>query len=353
MALLKGKRADTVSPATKPSEYTYFHFLRVAAAFAVVMIHVVAKDFNVPDVTSFQWQCFNAFEVITRWSVPVFIMISGALFLDNSRPMPLKKLFGKYILRIATAIIFWSAVFAVLYQGIYMHGSLSSVFEKMLQGPDHLWFLYMLIGLYLAVPLLRCITASEQSTRYFLLLNVIFVYLIPELFGSTILADIFQRMDFHMVLGYTGYFVAGYWLNSVEISKPCRIIIYIAGASGVIFAGVFSSVSSIQSGAPVMTFYQYLSWPIMLSGVAAFVMARYALANIQVSAMMRMLSNYSFGIYLMHQIFIDALRRFLGLSTLSWNALISVPVITVLSFILSALATAVVLRIPVLKRYVV
>ena len=69
----------------------YFDYLRVLATFAVMILHISAQNWGACDVQSFDWQVFNFFDSIVRWSVPIFVMISGALFLN--RDIPLKKIY--------------------------------------------------------------------------------------------------------------------------------------------------------------------------------------------------------------------------------------------------------------------
>ncbi len=89
----------------------YFDFLRVAGAFAVMLIHVAAHNWYTLDVHSSEWQVINFWHgIIGRWATPCFTMISGALFL--SRDIPLGKIYGKYVRRILTALVFWSFVYA-------------------------------------------------------------------------------------------------------------------------------------------------------------------------------------------------------------------------------------------------
>ena len=90
-------------------------------------------------------------DALVRWCVPVFLMISGALFLDPARRVTLRHLYGKNLLRVVVAFFVWSYVysFARINAGPW-HKSLS----LLLAGPSHLWFLKAIAGLYIAVPLL-------------------------------------------------------------------------------------------------------------------------------------------------------------------------------------------------------
>lgn len=57
----------------------YFDFLRVLAAFSVVIVHVSAYKYYEVEVKTWEWQIFNIYNSVFRWTVPIFVMISGAL----------------------------------------------------------------------------------------------------------------------------------------------------------------------------------------------------------------------------------------------------------------------------------
>ena len=73
----------------------YFDVLRVIAILAVIVLHVAVKPFGNTDVFSFTWEMANMWEGLVRWGVPVFVMISGALFLDPTREISFHKLYSK------------------------------------------------------------------------------------------------------------------------------------------------------------------------------------------------------------------------------------------------------------------
>lgn len=77
-----------------------------------MVIHVAADNWNAADVRSFEWQVFNFYDSLVRFGVPVFVMISGALFLKPDKDIPVKKLYSKYIFRIVIAFVFWSFIYA-------------------------------------------------------------------------------------------------------------------------------------------------------------------------------------------------------------------------------------------------
>ena len=86
----------------------YFDYLRVAATFAVMILHISAQNWYTTDVNGIEWKIFNFFNSMVRWAVPVFVMISGSLFLKKD--VSIKKIYTKYILRMVISYITWNFI---------------------------------------------------------------------------------------------------------------------------------------------------------------------------------------------------------------------------------------------------
>ena len=77
----------------------YYDFLRVIASFCVVMTHVAQQVWYHDPIDTYEWNVANVYESAVRWSVPVFVMISGSLFLSSCKSFKLiiKNNIGKHI----------------------------------------------------------------------------------------------------------------------------------------------------------------------------------------------------------------------------------------------------------------
>lgn len=95
------------------SRTLYLDYLRVIALLGTILLHTSVIDWQKYPVTSFNWQTFNFFDSCVRFCVPIFVMISGALFLDPDREIDNKRLFTHNILRIVTSFAFWTTLYAV------------------------------------------------------------------------------------------------------------------------------------------------------------------------------------------------------------------------------------------------
>ena len=88
----------------------------------------------------------------------------------------------------------------------------------------------------------------------------------------------------------------------------------------------------------------------MCEAVAVFVFFRERL-NFPVR-FMRALSQYSFGAYLVHPAVIEFLAE-LGLDSLTFSPVISIPIVALAVFVISFAISAVLNHIPILKKYIV
>ena len=346
----------TLTACKKNERIFYLDILRVLATFAVIAIHVSAQNWYSTDIYSYEWNMFNLFDGLDRWAVPVFVMISGVLFLDHTKSLNLKKLYTQNILRLVSAFVFWSFVYAV-----YHGGSIDVIIRNFLSGPYHMWFLPMMVGLYIIIPILRKITENESVMQYFLLLALIFTFIIPMMLQIPYLSylqKLYGNVNFHITLGYSCYFICGYYLDKKEIVKAKRIWIYCLGIIGFLLTVLISIWSSRIKGEPYGAFFDNFSINVMLESIAVFVFIKSRWSKkTYISNKFRniicALAQYSFGIYLVHVLVIEILQNVVGLDTLSFNAGLSVPIITIIVFSISLAISATFYHIPFLRKYVV
>ncbi|MBQ3446870.1 MAG: acyltransferase family protein [Synergistaceae bacterium] len=346
---------ETMTTETAEVRCCYLDSLRVFAAFAVMVLHVASQYEYTTDVHSFDWLAMNFWDSLVRWPVSVFVMISGALFL--SRDIPAKKLYTKYIFRIFTAFVFWSLVYAC--RAYVKNGDALKAFAQFLTGYYHMWFLWMIAGLYAVVPFMRKIAESGTLTKYFLVMSFVFAFVLPEtveiisLFSEEygkFAGKLAGMPMLEFVGGFTGYFLLGYFLSTAKISRRAERVIYAAGVVSVIVCVILSSAVSLAQDSPSSIFYGNLTVTTLCEAVAVFVFFREKL-NFPVR-FIRQLSQYSFGAYLVHAAVINLLGK-MGLHSLTFCPVISIPVIAAIVFVISFTISAILNHIPVLKKYIV
>ncbi len=346
---------------TDANRTLYFDALRILSAFAVVFLHVSGNEVSHAELGKFGWYTLNFYHGITWFSVPVFVMISGALFLEPSREITYKRLFTHNIFRLFVACVFWKIIFMgakVLLQPELLEGGFLAVAKRALLARYHLWFLRMLIGLYIAVPIYRKIASDKKTLEYFLLLSFVFCYcvtfigLIPRV-GKP-LTEFFDSYFMNVALGYGGYFCMGYYLHKYEVSRKIRGAIYALGALGFLLTVAVSCFMSLRLGYTNRELYANLLPSTCFMSASVFLLVKNSKRLNRVlekyGERVKRVSALTFGVYLTHILFLIVLDC-LGVNALTFMPLVSVPLLSVLVFALSLLLTLLLRKIPFFRRY--
>ena len=341
----------------------YADLLRSVSVIAVIMLQLSYSRLTAASVNSSAWTVYNAYSALTRWSVPIFVMLSGAFLLDPKKSGKLRVQFLR-ILRIFLVLVVWSAIYAMadhLNQG----GSLSwngfkSALLSALRGNvhGHLWFLYMILGLYLAAPILRAFIkgASRATLHYFLILTFVVTFFLPtflKFYPGNPLSTHLNRVELHLVLGYVGYFVGGYYLKTYTINRLVEAIIYVLGLAGAVVTLWGTSVLSHRAGTLSTVLYGYLTPNVCFTTVAMFVLFRYVLGISEERGRNRRMvgvGRITLGIYALHELFIMLLGN-LGVFAIPLTPVVAVPAFTAVVFLLSFGAAWLLSKIPFVGPY--
>ena len=344
--------------ATAAQRVAYFDLLRVLASAAVVVLHLAAQNWGTLDVSTSAWRVLNLYDGLVRWSVPVFVMISGALFL--SRPPTWEKLWRRHIARIAAAFAFWTVVYGLVSR--LRDGTRGQALEReLLRGHYHMWYLFMILGLYLIVPFLTELIKSERLVRYFMLLSLVATFLLPQIAaviaqnapdGISVLGGVLDNLRLNFVMGFTGYFLLGWYLHTHEIGEKAERLIYGLGAIGLGATVLLTKSVSLRQGVSCGIFYGFLTTNVLMAAAAVYLFAKQRYHG-QGRRFFATLSRYSFGVYLVHPLVIETLGKQFGLTTLSFHPALAVPLMTLPVLGVSYAVSWALSKIPVLGKYIV
>ncbi|MGN1406947.1 acyltransferase [Lactobacillus sp.] len=323
----------------------YLDYLRIIAILGVITIHVsTSLNFYQQDYQGLNWQLLNLFDGVSRISVPLFIMISGALFLDPAFDLTLKKLFKKYLAKIAVVYGFWQVFYCSW--AYYSKGyDLLTVVKYLVASYDHLWYLPMIAGLYLVTPFLRKIVRNRQLLEYYLLLALIFASVLPTLldllnnypFPIKHLKDLSQslmrflgKMNVKLVMGYSGYYVAGYYFSRAHLTKKHLYLVQVLGVIGATVTAVLSGYLTVLTGKLKLDFYSYTSFFTLLAATAVFLTLSQLKPLPRWEGPLKEVSQSVLGIYLLHPLVLFYLSKTsLWTVTLKWSWLLPAAVLTV------------------------
>ena len=193
--------------------------MRIIACLAVIMLHTSGTGF-IPGrdypLLSVEWVTCFVWNSLSSWAVPLFVMISGSIFLDSKKEVTIIKLYKNNILKLLVVLIVWSAFYTYFCNGTFFPLGLAS---------DHLWYLSMVIALYLTIPIIRNI--SNKMRDYFLI--VWFAFLIYDFFSQLYHVNFLSQFEHYFYTGYVGYMLLGDWCRRMRYNKKlCVALVIVA-----------------------------------------------------------------------------------------------------------------------------
>lgn len=339
-----------------------YDLLRILAAFSVVVLHCSAQFWYVLPVGSREWMIANFYDGCFRFGVPIFVMISGALFLG--RTINLKRLYFHNILRIAVIFLVWS-VFYVLISLFAVPGrdmDTTRIVKAILEGSYHEWFLKMLICIYMTLPLLNTWVknASRRDLDYFLLC-FLGARIVPFTLGAfyrgyfyEYLQDLFANSEIGIFAGYTGYFVLGYYIVRFGFPEKIKKFLY-WGMVPMLLAGVATdSYLAIQRGEPQGLLYDSFGVSTFFVSAALFTLFVEKYRNEEkgtgTNRLLSEMADSTLGIYMLHLAMMNFLRR-KGFTVMTFDIMIGIPLLSVLLFVSCGVISFILRKIPFVGRY--
>jgi surface polysaccharide O-acyltransferase-like enzyme len=333
---------------------TWIDFTRVLATFLVVMAHVVLY----PQIMGAGPVWSRTFYyTLTRIAVPLFFFISGYLLLSKVEDWGV--FFKKRVLKVLIPFLIWSIVYMSVLNHEYPNGltfqAVIVTFDKILRGPRaaHLWFFYVLIGLYLFTPVLRVFTAhaSQRELLYFCVLWFIVnpIFALIEHFTSIKIG-----FEFEFITGYIGYYVAGLYFGRIELTRKRLVVFGVAFLVAFIFT--FLAIYIGQHQPKYDQFFEdYLSFNVAIMSISAFMLLRKVHLPEKTLPFILPLSSATLGIYLVHilalEYFNNVLAVYVPFMRLS-SSIFIMPLTSIIVFLACFVFVFALQKIPILK-YVV
>jgi surface polysaccharide O-acyltransferase-like enzyme len=202
----------------------WIHLLRVLACLMVISVHcqTAAGNFTVDELTRHFDMLVTA---ATKPCVPLFFMITGYLILPYRNGDDVKTFYKKRIPRVLFPLLVWGAVYAVLPYILDMC-SITEMWKELVLSPIKaptyiggiMWYLFILIGIYLAIPFLtERIYTNRKMLELWLAIwfvtSIVFMIklFVPDILGQNKYVDNFDLTVYFC--GYMGYVMVGYYLS--------------------------------------------------------------------------------------------------------------------------------------------
>lgn len=345
----------------------YIEWLRIVCAIAVVGIHITMtqpNNYSVAEIGTCNYLVLTSVYVLIQWAVPVFLMISGNLLL-HSHMMSFSKV-KKMISRMTVVLLLFGSIFALLEQvfekkTVELWMLPNSFFLTLQQKSwSHLWYLYVLIGIYvILMPLKKFV--DNSSNREICVFTAILV--IGNVIVPTINIVFETEIENYMLLTqYVTYVLLGYIIGGLHGDDSDGIKNAISALSGGAWIGLWMLASAtkviiqcltvMESGKGSALILEDRMFT-MIQALSVFCIFKKYMDNVCVKKMAKSISRCSFGIYLIHPFFINLLYKMMKITPTSFPLVgtgVAILLLWFLVFVLSWEVASVMLKIPGLKE---
>lgn len=332
----------TTTPLNNQQHIVWLDVVRFIAMFTVVACHCT-DPFNfypgtAPDIAQIKlWGAL--YGALLRPCVPLFVMITGALLLPVRGEASV--FYKKRILRVLWPFLIWSVIYnlfpwftgvlglssAVLLDFFPYSGeevarqSLAVSLDYIAQIPlnfsivdVHMWYIYLLIGLYLYLPVFSAWVekASEKAKLWFLVAFAVTTLLpyynqfVAQYLWGTCSWNAFGML--YYFAGFNGYLLLGHYLRNLDWSmkKTLAIGLPMFAAGYVVTFFGFRYITALPEYTDEMLelFFTYCSLNVVVMTIPVFMLAKKA--NFRSERMRKALANLTlcgFGIYMIHYFF--------------------------------------------------
>lgn len=320
--------------------------LRITATTGVVLLHTVTGVMDNTDMSGYPVErtLFLILLDWVTWCVPVFVLMSGYLFLNPDKKISFRRMLTKYCRRILLALFLFGVPYAcmelMMTEFSFDISMVGQAVKLVYSGKSwaHMWYLYLILVLYFLTPFLKW--ALERIPRWSL-----YVFLGFLVLGSSILPkQIIVLPDGGIYLFYylCGYLFAITDKKSRKKKKLTGIVIFWGLFVGMMFSRLLGDYSvKMAYNAPFTVAVSLL----LMYFACGEPWARESVAITRIS-------NLCFTIYLIHPVFLNVIYKLLQISLLDYPIWLSLPGIFLMVLMLSGIAAWVLYQIPLLRKYV-
>ena len=346
-------------PPAKPESIGWISNLRLISLYAVIILHSTSVLLiQHGKVSNAYWLTADFLNALVRFAVPVFVMITGALLLH--REYEIGSFLKKRLSRVVVPFLFWSSVY-IWYSwyneeisfGTDAWLNIKLVLHLLKNGSSyHLWYVYMLIGLYFIIPVIGKFVrhATQIEILYFLI-----VWFGVLLITQPYLIRYYPAVDMHYFAGYIGYLVLGHYLAftnfTFENLRFWMAALFVTSIA-VITAGTWLIAANAQW--PGTMFYEPVNPFVVFLSAGIFMVVKLTAPKVSptVISIRNFAGKYNYGIYLSHALVLYFLDEPFGINYKMCTPIISIPVTALLCLLISLALVWLVNKIPIIGKWI-
>ena len=342
----------------KQNHIEWLDSLRALAIIGVIIIHISTPVVKMSyGGNMLYWWIGNIIDSAVRFSVPVFLMLSGATMLN--REYKLGEFYKKRIMRVLVPLLFWMMAYWIFKWYTLPPQNQPHQFTDIVQWAinlfltigisKHFWYIYMILFIYLIVPFIGMSVRKMNSwALFFLLCAWVLLCAVSKDFSLNMYSWSGQYLSkFYGYFLYSGYLVLGYYISKhTIISRNIRLASFIVFLTTIAVSTFFAYWASQKAGKLNTAVYSYLSINTIIQSASIFLCFKdFSIKNKIISWVLQVISDYSFGIYLVHIMIISIFFQNGFFWTMA-HPLFSLPALVFSTLIYSLLVVYILRKIP-------
>lgn len=345
----------------------FLDYMRVIACFMVIIVHscefffIDGDNIGIRNMEDGFW--VSVIDSAFRCSVPLFVMISSYLLVPVRSGVT--TFIKRRMVRVVIPFIIWSILYAVLpyiwggMQAPDVKNSLLHLVYNFNDASGHMWFVYMIIGLYLFMPIISpwLEKVNKKIELCFLLLWVIssfFPYIrtaVGCVYGECYWNEYNMLWYFS---GFIGYLVLAHYIRHhlqwnktkmVTLGTTLYLIGYIITAT--IWYNRIPTSCTLQQ---LELSWRFCTPNVIMMSFGAFVIIKAVFSRREgENRIVQEISNLSYGIYLMHIFILGGIYSLVdGL----FPTYATIPLVGLLTFIACCVITKILSYLP-FSKYII
>ena len=307
-----------------------FDFLRILACIAVVFIHANFHYFqNIYQFPSLRIEYIveNAINILTRFSVPCFIMLSGGFILNNEDNRDFKFFYKKTTWKIGVPA-FTAAVFFLvieLSKAIIGHSGVRNAIIGFISGFYALWYILVLAGLYILSPFIIRLKTALTDQQYCSLSIFIMVW--------ACMSQAVSNYKLPYTIGTVGAFLGYYMMGDV-------IINYFKKQVRPIYCFCFSSLLFLITWIiryVGIDYYTYVTYRNFFSPtiIIASLLILLGFKGLKIQSDYSYLSKLTFHVYIVHTLVLNIIFDLVSRISLEENEIVIIFVVALITITIS------------------
>ncbi len=332
---------------------TWIENLRAIACVAVIILHVSGPWlYKLNGVNLAAWSSVAIIHSFTRFCVPVFLMITGALLLNKETGV--LQFYRLRLTKVLWPLLFWSTFYIIIFIFFDVYnGKQYTLIEikdytirSLTNGAAyHLWYMYLIIALYFFIPFVTPLKNKLSSNKTIIFLLFWLLILLFAQIGANSLVFI----NIRVFVGYFGYLILGSFISELKLSKKNSLF----WASALILIGMIATFYPVYTsykndGYVLSEWFYYLNINVVLLSMGVFLMIK----NIELKwGWLSKISQHSFGIYFIHLFYIMLLNKVMRF-TISIPIAVHILLFSFVVLLLSYISIYLLKKVPLINRYI-